>query len=47
MRNMNTMDSTKFHGNPPVTNFIAGTATIGENVKIWHFTYAGAEIKDR
>ena len=43
MRNINTMDSTKSYGNPPVTNFIAGTATIGKNVKIWHFTYVGAE----
>ena len=42
---MDTIYSTNSHGNPPVTNFIAGAATIGENVKIWHFTYVGAETR--
>jgi UDP-2-acetamido-3-amino-2,3-dideoxy-glucuronate N-acetyltransferase len=45
MRYMNSMDNKKSSENPHVTNFIANTATIGKNVKIWHFTYVGAETR--
>ena len=36
------------YSNPDVTNYVASTAKIGKNVKIWHFAYVGdqTEIKD-
>jgi UDP-2-acetamido-3-amino-2,3-dideoxy-glucuronate N-acetyltransferase len=30
---------------PGVTNYVAKTAKIGTNVKIWHFAYVGAEAE--
>lgn len=30
---------------PGVTNYVASTAKIGKNVKIWHFAYVGSEAE--
>ncbi|HEY7733947.1 MAG TPA: acyltransferase [Nitrososphaera sp.] len=30
---------------PGVTNYVAATAKIGKNVKIWHFAYVGSEAE--
>src|SRR5688572_32942672 len=30
---------------PGVTNYVAKTARVGKNVKIWHFAYVGAEAE--
>jgi UDP-2-acetamido-3-amino-2,3-dideoxy-glucuronate N-acetyltransferase len=33
------------YSNPGVTNYVASTARIGKNVKIWHFAYVGNETE--
>ncbi|HEX7033420.1 MAG TPA: acyltransferase [Nitrososphaera sp.] len=40
--------SNNYSAPPGVTNYVAKTAKIGKNVKIWHFAYVGeeAEIDD-
>lgn len=42
---MANLDGKNFHENPGVTNFISNTATMGKDVKIWHFTYVGGETR--
>jgi UDP-2-acetamido-3-amino-2,3-dideoxy-glucuronate N-acetyltransferase len=42
---MANLDRKNFSENPGVTNFISNTATIGKDVKIWHFTYVGGETR--
>ena len=45
MRDMKGMDGKDRPENPGVTNFIADTAMVGKNVKIWHFAYVGGETR--
>src|ERR1051326_7885072 len=33
------------YSNPGVTNYVASTAKLGNNVKIWHFAYVGNETE--
>ena len=42
---MSSSRGKNFSKNPPVTNYIASSAIIGKNVKIWHFAYVGAETR--
>ena len=39
------MSSTSYSPPPGVTNYVAKTAKIGKNVKIWHFAYVGSEAE--
>src|SRR5919197_1153869 len=34
-----------YNSAPGVTNYVAKTAKIGRNVKIWHFAYVGSEAE--
>jgi UDP-2-acetamido-3-amino-2,3-dideoxy-glucuronate N-acetyltransferase len=40
---MNSISRKNSPEKPSVTNFISKTATVGKNVKIWHFAYVGGE----
>src|SRR5215210_5631407 len=42
---MANLDGKNFSQNPGVSNFISNTATVGKDVKIWHFTYVGGETR--
>jgi acetyltransferase-like isoleucine patch superfamily enzyme len=37
--------STSYSPSPGVRNYVAKTAKIGKNVKIWHFAYVGSEAE--
>lgn len=37
--------STSYNPPPGVRNYVAKTAKIGKNVKIWHFAYVGSEAE--
>src|ERR687885_2924599 len=39
------MESQNHYSNPGVTNYVASTAKVGKNVKIWHFAYVGNETE--
>ena len=42
---MDREKDTNSFGNPAVTNYISNTAKIGNNVKIWHFSYIGNDTQ--
>jgi acetyltransferase-like isoleucine patch superfamily enzyme len=42
---MNSISGRNSPEKPSAINFISNNATIGNNVKIWHFTYVGAETR--